>query len=103
MNSYTTNILNINNYNVLNLTNINKTSSNQEYNSTKFNIKERDSTKFNQAHTVREWDFWDYALLICVILGFFTNSLSIIVMRDKNLRKKNAALFVIIYLTIIKI
>jgi hypothetical protein len=94
MNSYTKNILNINNYNILNLTNINQTSSIQEYNSTKFNIKERDSTKFIQVYTVREWDFWDYALLICVILGFLTNSLSIIVMSHKNLRKKNAALFV---------
>ena len=42
----------------------------------------------------REWDFWDYSLLACLIFGTIGNTLSIIVMSTKKLRNTNAALFV---------
>jgi len=42
----------------------------------------------------REWDFWDYSLLACLIFGTIGNCLSILVMNSKELRKTNAALFV---------
>jgi len=42
----------------------------------------------------REWDFWDYSLLACLIFGTIGNSLSIIVMSAKKLRNTKAALFV---------
>ena len=42
----------------------------------------------------REWDFWDYSLLFCLIFGTIGNSLSILVMSTKRLRNTNAALFV---------
>jgi hypothetical protein len=53
------------------------------------------STKLNKTFDIRELDFWDYSLLICVILGFISNSLSIIVISSKKLRNTNASLFVI--------
>ena len=42
----------------------------------------------------RDWDFWDYSLLACLIFGTIGNSLSIMVMSAKRLRNTNAALFV---------
>lgn len=42
----------------------------------------------------RQWDFWDYSLLICLIFGTIGNSFSIVVMSTKKLRKTNASLFV---------
>ena len=42
----------------------------------------------------RDWDFWDYSLLACLIFGTIGNSLSIMVMSAKKLRNTNAALFV---------
>ena len=53
------------------------------------------STKLNKTFDIRELDFWDYSLLICVILGFISNSLSIIVISSKKMRNTNASLFVI--------
>ena len=53
------------------------------------------STIIKPEYVIREWDFWDYSLLICVILGFISNSLSIIVISSKKLRNTNASLFVI--------
>ena len=33
---------------------------------------------------IRDWEFWDYSLLACVIIGTIGNSLSIMVMNSKN-------------------
>jgi hypothetical protein len=52
------------------------------------------STHLNEKLFFREWDFWDYSLLLCLIFGTLGNSLSIMVMSSKKLRKSNAALFV---------
>ena len=52
---------------------------------------------------IRDWEFWDYSLLACVIIGTIGNSLSIMVMNSKNLSKSNTALFVsiiILYVTV---
>lgn len=52
------------------------------------------STHLNEKSVFREWDFWDYSLLLCLIFGTLGNSLSIMVMSSKKLRNSNAALFV---------
>ena len=52
------------------------------------------STIIKPEYSIRDWDFWDYSLLICLILGTIGNSLSILVMNSKELRNTNAALFV---------
>jgi hypothetical protein len=52
------------------------------------------STRLNEKLVFREWDFWDYSLLLCLIFGTIGNSLSIMVMSSKKLRNSNAALFV---------
>ena len=52
--------------------------------------------------STREWDIWDYSLLACLIFGTIGNSLSIIVISAKKLRKTNAALFVYINIYILK-
>jgi hypothetical protein len=57
------------------------------------------STVFNNVkkssiNNPREWDFWDYSFMACLIFGMIGNSLSIIVMSAKKLRNTNAALFV---------
>jgi len=52
------------------------------------------STIIKTEYAIRVWDFWDYSLLICLILGTIGNSLSILVMNSKELRNTNAALFV---------
>ena len=52
------------------------------------------STRLNEKSVFREWDFWDYSLLLCLIFGSIGNSLSIMVMSSKKLRNSNAALFV---------
>ena len=75
---------------MMNLTEINRNSKYKLLNSsTLFNIVKK--TSINPA---REWDFWDYGLLACLIFGTIGNSLSIIVMSAKKLRNSNAALFV---------
>ena len=43
---------------------------------------------------IRDWEFWDYSLLVCVLIGTIGNILSILVMNSKNLSKSNTALFV---------
>ena len=48
----------------------------------------------NFINNPRDWDFWDYSLLACLIFGTIGNSLSIMVMSAKRLRNTNAALFV---------
>jgi hypothetical protein len=50
---------------------------------------------------IRDWDFWDYSLLICLIFGSIGNFLSILVMNTKELKNTNASLFVSLYILII--
>jgi hypothetical protein len=71
--------------------NINTVGRNDTINIREYNL----STKLNKTFDIRELDFWDYSLLICVILGFISNSLSIIVISSKKMRNTNASLFVI--------
>jgi hypothetical protein len=52
------------------------------------------STIIKPEYVIREWDFWDYSLLICLIFGNIGNFLSILVMNSKELRNSNTALFV---------
>jgi len=74
----------------MNLTEIIRTTKDKFSNSSStYNIIKK--TSINKP---REWDFWDYSLLACLIFGTIGNSLSIIVMSAKKLRNTNAALFV---------
>ncbi len=59
------------------------------------------STRLNEKLVFREWDFWDYSLLICLIFGSIGNFLSILVMNTKELKNTNASLFVSLYILII--
>ena len=51
-------------------------------------------TKANSNTGIRDWEFYDYSLLLCCIFGTIGNILSIIVMRSKRMRNTNASLFV---------
>ncbi len=74
----------------MNLTEIIRTTKDKFSNSSStYNIIKKTSI-----NNPREWDFWDYSLLACLIFGTIGNSLSIIVMSAKKLRNSNAALFV---------
>ena len=55
------------------------------------------SININNYFIIREWDFWDYILLICLIFGSIGNFLSILVMNTKELKNTNASLFVSLY------
>ena len=55
------------------------------------------STVIKPEYIIRDWDFWDYSLLICLIFGNIGNFLSILVMNSKELRNSNTALFVSIF------
>jgi hypothetical protein len=55
------------------------------------------SININNYFIIREWDFWDYSLLICLIFGSIGNFLSILVMNTKELKNTNASLFVSLY------
>ncbi len=46
------------------------------------------STIIKPEYVIREWDFWDYSLLICLIFGNIGNFLSILVMNSKDQKKK---------------
>ena len=52
------------------------------------------SSNLIEISNIREWDFWDYNLLICLIFGMIGNSLSILVMNSKELQNSNTAIFV---------
>jgi hypothetical protein len=52
------------------------------------------SSNLIETSIIREWDFWDYSLLICLVFGMIGNSLSILVMNSKELHNSNTALFV---------
>ena len=58
------------------------------------------SINVNNYFIIREWDFWDYTLLICLIFGSIGNFLSILVMNTKELKNTNASLFVSLYTTL---
>ena len=63
-------------------------------NITESNNSNLNSTIIKPEYIIREWDFWDFSLLICLIFGNIGNFLSILVMNSKELRNSNTALFV---------
>lgn len=42
---------------------------------------------------IRAWDVWDYSLLVLLVIAVIGNTLTILVMRSKKMRKTNTSLF----------